>query len=155
MNNCKNKHSKQFGSIYIAVGILILGIHYYMSDKISDMLRGMLVGLGFTLSIAGILMIIRTLYYKQPKNADKYVDMLEMEEIDIQDELKEKVRDKTGRMFYRVNIVITIIVTITNVILDNFGIAINNVTLSICLSVYLAFQLIFGSVYYKRLLKKY
>lgn len=49
-------------------------------------------------------MIIKYSYWSLPQNVERYKEIQEQEEINLHDELNEKLRDRSGRIAYRMGI---------------------------------------------------
>ena len=100
-------------------------------------------------------MIARYFYWSKSENKGRYQEKLENEMIESHDELKIKLRDKSGRYAYVFSLVITTISIVVFFILGELQIVNNSRVIVIYLSAYLLFQFICGIVIYNHLLKKY
>lgn len=94
-------------------------------------------------------------YWNSPKHSGKYKELLDSEKIEQHDELKTKLREKSGQYAYILGNVVTSISILVFSILGNLDIVENYRVIVLYLGAYLAVQVITGFVFYKRFLKKY
>ena len=138
------------GIIYTLLGLAILLAAFFTDTKI-----GMLYGLGGALTGPGLAMMGTYLYWSRPKNRQRYEERLENERIEMNDELKQKLRDRSGRYAYVLGLVTVSLSLFVIGILDSLGLIGDSLPLVWYLSAYLIFQIIAGIVIFNRLLKKY
>lgn len=138
------------GIIYTLLGLAILLAAFFTDTKI-----GMLYGLGGALTGPGLAMMGKYLYWSRPKNRRRYEERLENERIEMNDELKQKLRDRSGRYAYVLGLVTVSLSLFVIGILDSLGLIGDSLPLVWYLSAYLIFQIIAGIVIFNRLLKKY
>lgn len=138
------------GIIYTLLGLALLLAAIFTNTEI-----GMLYGLGGALTGPGLLMIGRYFYWSRPKNRQRYEERLENERIEMNDELKQKLRDRSGRHAYVLGMVTVSLSIFVIGVLDSLGLIGNSLPLVCYLSAYLIFQIIAGIVIFNRLLKKY
>lgn len=62
------------------------------------------IGFGAGGISSGIVMTCKYFYWNTPKNKRRYQEKIENEKIELQDELKVKLRDKSGRYAYIIGI---------------------------------------------------
>lgn len=105
--------------------------------------------------VSGGLMIYKYFYWKSPKREKQYEEKIKQEKIELNDELKEKARDKSGSYAYIIGLVITGVSIFIFGLLDNLKIIENAKVIVVYLSVFLIFQYIIGIVIYRFLFKKY
>jgi positive regulator of sigma E activity len=103
----------------------------------------------------GIGWIIQHFYWSAPKNQVRYQEMKEQADINIHDELNEKLRDKSGRIAYLIGLLIICISEVVFSILGNAGIISNYKVIVLYLFVLLLVQIVIGKVAYRQLRKKY
>lgn len=127
------KSNLTIGMLYLAAGLACLCIAATSEGKIGGVLWG-LAGAGLGLGVATVGQYV---YWCSAKNKARYQQRLENETIGRHDELKEKLRDKTGRYAY-----------VLGVIPDATAIL-------FYLGSYLAFQVAAAVVIFNHLLQKY
>ncbi len=88
------------------------------------------------------------------KNKEKYQEKIEAEEIEQQDELKQKLSDKAGRYTYLIGLLIIILSIIVYSVLGALNIM-NTKHILIYLGVYLISQVFIGIIVFNYLLKNY
>ena len=136
---------------YIVVGAAFLLLALLFNGGTSSLFFGFAgAGIG-----VGIMMIARYFYWSKSENKGRYQEKLENEMIESHDELKIKLRDKSGRYAYVFGLVITTISIVVFFILGELQIVNNSRVIVIYLSAYLLFQFICGIVIYNHLLKIY
>ncbi len=138
-----------YGFIYIILaGISLYAALYFRDNKMSGIFYGMTGVFGGS----GIVIIIRYFYWN--KNKEKYQEKLEMEEIEQQDELKQKIRDKAGKYTYWIGMFVIAISIMVYSILGVLNI-IDADHIVMYLGAYLISQVFIGTIVFNRLLKKY
>ena len=80
---------------------------------------------------------------------------MENEQIELHDELKTKLRDRSGRYSYMIGIITVSASIVLFSILGKLGIISDPRTIILYLTAYLIFQIGIGIVLFRRLLKKY
>lgn len=115
-------------------------------------ITGLFYGLTGALAGGGIIIIIRYFYWQ--KNKEKYQEKIEAEEIEQQDELKQKLRDKAGRYAYLIGLLVIILSIIVYSVLGALNIM-NTEHILIYLGVYLISQVFIGIIVFNYLLKNY
>ncbi len=95
---------KKSNLIYALIYIILAGISLYVADKMQGISLGVFYGMAGALGGSGIVTIIRYFYWQN--NKEKYQEKLEIEQIEQQDELKQKLRDKSGKYTYWLGMVI-------------------------------------------------
>ena len=138
------------GIIYTLLGLAIL-----LAAIVTDTEIGMLYGLGGAMTGPGLAMMGKYLYWSRPKNRQRYEERLENERIEMNDELKQKLRDRSGRYAYVLGLVTVSLSLFVIGILESLGLIGDSLPLVWYLSAYLIFQIIAGIVIFNRLLKKY
>jgi len=139
------------GLIFLIAGILLLVIALLTSTKLDGMLYGF-AGAGIGL---GIAMISKYFYWSSPKNRTRYQERLSAEKIEMNDELKVKLRDQSGRYTYVLGLYVTCISLMVFSILGTLEIIDNSRLIILYLAGYLIFQYIAGILIFNHLLKKY
>lgn len=100
-------------------------------------------------------MIGKYFYWSRPKNRQRYEERLENERIEMNDELKQKLRDRSGRYAYVLGMVTVSLSIFVIGILEDLGLIGDSRPMVLYLAAYLIFQFIAGIVIFNRLLKKY
>ena len=103
------------GIVYTLVGFVFLMMALITDTKLDSILFGLT---GATIA-PGLLMIYRYFYWSSPKRSQKYQEILENQRIERHDELKEKIRDKSGRYAYVFGLIITSVAILVFCILGN------------------------------------
>lgn len=139
-----------FGFGYLLAGILFLVLGFSIQSR----LAGILFGLGGACLGPGLVVIFKYFYWTRPDKRQQYAQKLEQEKIESQDELKESIRNKSGRYTYVLGLLVSSLSTLVFAILDVLEILDARVFV-FYLGGYLVFQLAAGSVIFDWLLKKY
>lgn len=139
------------GILYIFGGIILLFIAL-LTDSVLDSL---LFGFGSGASCAGMVMVCKYFYWNMPKNKERYQEKIANETIELHDEMKIKLRDKSGRYAYILGLIIISISIVIFSILGKLEMVDNSRIIVIYLYGYLIFQIIAGIIIFNRLLKKY
>lgn len=103
----------------------------------------------------GLLIICKYFYWSSPKNRERYQERLENEKIEQHDELKEKIRDKSGRYAYVLGLFVISISMVVFSVLGTLEIIDNSRMMVLYLGGYLVFQIVAGIVIFNRIIKKY
>lgn len=145
------KNNIALGAVYIVLGMLSL---YFAVTHVKDEMSGLFYGFAGALGGNGIFMILRYFYWTNPKNEGKYQKMAEIEEIERQDELKQKIRDKAGKYTHWIGLVIISVSIFIYSVLGALEVM-DTKNILMYLSVYLIFQIVVGIIVFNHLLKKY
>ena len=141
--------------LYFGIGYLLAGILFLvLGFSIQSRLAGILFGLGGACLGPGLVMIFKYFYWTRPDKRQQYTQKLEREKIESQDELKESIRNKSGRYTYVLGLLVSSLSTLVFAILDVLEILDARVFV-FYLGGYLVFQLAAGTVIFDWLLKKY
>lgn len=146
------KKSYLIESIAFLLGGLVLLCVALLTDTVLDSL---LFGFASGAICVGIVDICRYFYWKAPANAGRYEERLAKEKIELHDELKEKLRDRSGRYAYVLGLVVISVSMAVFSILGKLEIVSNSRVIVLYLGGYLVFQAAVGSIIYHHLLKKY
>lgn len=139
------------GLLSTLIGAVFLIIALLYGTKLDSLFYGF-AGAGIA---SGILQISKYFYWSSPKNKGKYQERLEQESIDLQDERKEKYRDKAGRYAYILGLAVIFVSIVVFSILGKLDIISNTKIIIIYLGVYCLFQYIAGIIIFKHLNSKY
>lgn len=118
-------------------------------------LDGLFFGIAGAGIVSGVAMVFRYLYWSLPKNKEQYQQSLENENIEQHDELKEKIRDKSGRYAYVLGLITISISMLVFSALGSLKIINNSIVIILYLGGYSLFQIIAGISIFNHLLKKY
>lgn len=136
---------------YVLVGTVLLVIALLTETK----LEGLIWGFTGATILPGISMILRYFYWSQPQNRDRYEERLENERIELHDELKNKVRDRSGRLAYLAGLLVICASMVVFSILGTLEIIACSRLIVLFLFGYLVFQLVIGCVFFYHLMGKY
>lgn len=139
------------GILFVLTGIILLGVAL-LTDSVLDSL---LIGFAAGAICSGTVMTCKYFYWSTPKNKERYQEKIENEKIELHDELKSKLRDKSGRYSYTIGIMTVCASIMIFSILGTLEIIDNARMIVLYLSGYLVFQIIIGIVIFRHLLKKY
>lgn len=138
------------GIIYTLLGLALLLTAIFTNTEI-----GMLYGLGGALTGPGLVMMGKYFYWSRPQNRQRYEERLDNERIEMNDELKQKLRDRSGRYAYVLGMVTVSLSIFVIGILEDLGLIGDSRPMIVYLAAYLIFQVIAGIAIFNRLLKKY
>lgn len=139
------------GIVYVAVGILLLAL----SSLTEGRLGSLLFAFGFAGAVPGAVMIGKYVYWTSPRNRERYAERVEQERIDLQDELNQKLSDRSGRYAYLLGLGVTALGTVVFSLLDALEVIRSGRLVVLYLGAYLVFQVAAGQIIYRRLRRKY
>ena len=139
------------GILFVLGGIILLGAAL-LTDSVLDSL---LIGFAAGAICSGIVMTFKYFYWSTSKNKERYQEKIENEKIELYDELKSKLRDRSGRYAYAIGLMTVSISIIIFSILGQLEVIDNLRLIVLYLGGYLIFQIVIGIVIFKQLLKKY
>ena len=149
-NNLKNNH------LITGIGFLFVGIILLLTALLtSSVLDSLLLGFACGAICSGIVMICKYFYWSMPKNKERYQKKIENENIEMHDELKVKLRDRSGRFAYVLGLMVISLSIVIFSILGKLEMVADSRTIILYLGGYLVFQIIVPIVFYRKLLKKY
>ena len=143
---------------YLSRGIVcvIVGICFILAAVFTESaIDGLLWGLAGGALGPGIGMIIKYFYWSAPKNQERYREIQEQEEINLYDELNEKLRDKSGRIAYNIGLFMICISEVAFSILGKTGVIKDHKIIVSYLFGLFVFQIVIGNAAYHLLRKKY
>lgn len=108
-------------------------------------------------TVPGIAQVCKYIKWTSPKNAPIYRERLEREQIELRDERKSMLRDKSGRYAYILGLLTLSAAIVVLYFLEAFGVlGWQETRLAILLlAAYVLFQAIAGIVIYRVLEKRY
>lgn len=139
------------GLIYLLVGLACLVIALNFESKLESLLFGF-AGAGIC---SGAVTLWKYYYWTRPENKDRYKEKLENENIELHDERKIILRDKSGRYAYIIGLIVISLSIVAFSVIDSFNIVQNTKLIIIYLAGFLVFQYIIGILIFSRLNKKY
>lgn len=144
------KNNLYIGLLYIALGATCLWFTWSTENSIRSLLFGF-SGAGL---IGGLSLIWKYFYWSSPKRKEIYKDKLEEEKINLRDEFKESLRNKSGRITYIISLVIITISIVIFSIIGSLGF-LQTKLLVLYLSILWIIMYATGIVVFRILLKKY
>lgn len=139
------------GLAYIALGLGVLFVALRLAE---ESMGGVFFGIAGALLGGGLMLIGKYLYWSRPGYKEKYAQRLEMGAIDQGDELKQRLRDKSGRVTYNIGLLVISISIFVYAILGAFGIM-ETRHMASYLGIYLISQVVLGIVVFYRMLREY
>lgn len=147
-NNVKDFLKTGIILILLATVLIVFTVLYRF--KFNSILFGMGCGFG----INGLISLYKYFKWSKPENIERYKEKQELDEIELQDERKERLRNLSGRYAYILGLVVLAILTVVLSFLNVMGI-IYNTPLMVFVFTFLVFQYIVGIVIFRYLNKKY
>ena len=143
---------------YLNRGIVcvLVGICFVLAAVLTESaLDGLLWGFAGGALGPGIGLIISHFYWSAPKNQERYREIQEQNDINLHDELNEKLRDKSGRIAYLTGLYIICISVVAFSILGKMGVITDHKIIVLYLFGLFVFQVVIGNAVYLQLRKKY
>ena len=143
--------------LWTGIGMIAVGLVCLAAVFLNTLVSSLFAGLFGAFTVPGIVQVYKYCKYTSPKHAAEYRERLEQEKIDLRDERKEMLRNKSGRYAYLLGLLMVAAAIIACSILEAFGIIEEDAARLAILSMaaYALFQLVAGIVIYKLLEKKY
>lgn len=143
-------------NLTVGLAFTLIGVVFLHFALISDSpLGGLLFGFAGGGLGAGLALICRYLYWNSPQKRARYMEKMAEEQIEQNDELKIKLRDRSGRYAYVLGLFVVSISMMVFSILGTLGIIQEYRIILLYLGGYLVFQIVVGIVIFNHLLKKY
>lgn len=139
------------GLLYLLVGIICLVVALNFESKIGSLLIGF-AGAGI---FGGAIILWKYCYWTKPENKDRYKEKIENENIEIHDERKTILRDKSGRYAYILGLIVISVSIVIFSIIGSLNIIENSKLIILYLAGFLVFQYIMGILIFNYLSKKY
>ena len=142
--------------LYMGIGYTLLGIILLMIALLTEFkFEGILWGMIGASIGPGITIICKYVYWSKPENKVRYNEKVKIEKIEMGDERKIMLRDKSGCITYRIMIVIYCVLIMTFSILTVFGYFMPFYKYAVIgFSILLIIQYICGIVIFNRLNKR-
>ena len=141
------KSNLYVGLIYLGIGIVCLVIALNSESGLESLLCGF-AGAGIC---SGAVILWKYYYWTRPGNKDKY----EHENIELHDERKTILRDKSGRYAYIIGLIVISVSIVIFSVIGSLNIIENTKLIITYLAGFLAFQYMIGILIFNRLNKKY
>ena len=109
------------GVINSIIGIILIIISIFVKFKYSSSL----FGAGFAIIVSSFRFFYWYFKWSKEENKKEFEEKLEMEEINLKDERKERNRNISGRYAYIVGLAVILLSIIIFIILDIFNILLN------------------------------
>lgn len=146
------KRSSLFaGLVFLCVGIVCMLI----AVKFGTKLERLLYGFAFVGIINGAVLLWKYYYWSRPQNKDKYREKIENESVELHDERKTILRDKSGRYAYNIGLVVLSVSVIIFSIIGLITVIENYILIISYLTVFFIFQYIIGILIFNHLSKKH
>lgn len=144
------------GYLIEGIGVALLGTAFLLAALLTDTgADGLLWGFGGGALAPGLIMILRYFYWSAPKNADRFREMQERSDIEQQDELNEKLRDKSGRIAYLAGLLNICVLEAAFAVLGKMGIISDHRIFVGSLFGLLVLQILIGMAAFHLLRKRY
>lgn len=139
------------GLVFLCIGIVCLLVALNFRTKLESLLYGF-AGVGIC---SGAVILWKYYYWSRPENKGKYSEKVENESIELHDERKTMLRDKSGRYAYIIGLIVLSASIVIFSIMGSLN-EIGNYTLLISYLVGFAiFQYVIGILIFNYLNKKY
>ena len=139
------------GILYVAAGMALLAVALLTDTKLDSLL----FGFAGALAGPGIIMICRYFYWNRAENRTRYQERLERESVEMHDELKVKLRDRSGRYAYVAGLMVISFSMVVFSVLGTLEMVGNSWMIVLFLGGYLLFQIVAGIAIFNHLLKRY
>jgi len=144
------KNNLYIGLINMAIGTTCLVFALSIENSLSSMLFG-LSGAGL---IGGLSLIWKYFYWSSPKRKEIYGAKLAEEQINLKDEFKESLRNRSGRIAYIITFLVISLSIIIFSIIGSLGL-LETKLLVLYLSILWIFMYAIGIIVFRILMKKY
>lgn len=139
------------GVVFVAAAVLCLLTVWFFETPLNSMFCGFTGAFG----VPGVVLIYKYFKWSSPKTSEVYRERLEQEQIDLKDERKEMLRNKSGRYAYIFNLALHCAVMFLLALLDTLGLMEGSRWLILSMAVWLLVQYFAGIVFYWLLNRKY
>ncbi|MBQ3078351.1 MAG: hypothetical protein IJC43_10900 [Clostridia bacterium] len=139
------------GIVYILAGLGLVAVALTTESRLGSLL----FGFGGALIGPGAAMVFKYFYWSRPDRAPVYAARLEEERRERRDELKERLRDRSGRISYLLGLMVVAVSMMVLSVLEVLGLLEGARWMVLFLAGYLVFQITAGVAVFNRLLRKY
>lgn len=143
--------------LWVGIAMIVVGLACLAAVFLNTPVSSLFGGLFGAFTVPGVMQIYKYRKYTSPKHAAEYRERLEQEQIDLRDERKEMLRNKSGRYAYLLGLVLTaasILVFFALEMLNVIGESTGRL-ITIFLGGFLLVQYAAGLVIYRLLARKY
>jgi hypothetical protein len=144
------KSNLYIGLLYLLIGIVCLIIALKFESRLESLLFGF-AGAGIC---SGATILWKCYYWTRPGNKDRYQEKIENENIELHDERKTILRDKSGRYAYIIGLMVIAVSIVIFSIIGKLNIIENSRLIITYLAVFLVFQYMIGILIFNHLNKK-
>ena len=139
------------GLAYALLGLVFLLAGLLWETRLSSLS----VGLGAGMLSSGVLQLVRYRKWTRPENEAAYREKLEEEQIELRDERKTMLRDRSGRYAWLLGMALCAAAILVFGALEALELVENARIVTLFLAAYLIIQYGAGVFFYRRLSKKY
>ena len=143
--------------LWTGIGMIAVGLACLAAVFLDTVLSSLFAGLFGAFTAPGLMQVYKYRKYTDPKHREEYQARLEQEQIDLRDERKEMLRNKSGRIAYILGLLVLAVSMTAFSFLGKLGIVEETAArlLIFFLAGYLLFQLFAGILIYGLLETKY
>lgn len=145
------KSNLYVGLVYLFIGIIFLVSALNFESRLESLLFGF-AGAGIC---GGAVILWKYCYWTRPENRDRYQEKIENENIEIHDERKTILRDKSGRYAYIIGMIVLSVSIVIFSIIGSLNIIENSKLIILYLAGFFIFQYVTGILIFNHLNKKY
>lgn len=139
-------------NLWWALGITAAGTVFFLAGLLwATRLSAILCGIGGGWIFNGLAQLWRYIKWTRPENAEAYQERLEQEQINLHDERKEMLRNKSGRYAYLLGLVLCCLAIPVFSVLHLLGVLTDGLIFVLFLSAYLIVQYAAGILIYRRM----
>lgn len=139
------------GLIYALLGLAFLLAGLLWETRLSSLS----VGFGAGMLSSGLMQLVRYRKWTRPENRETYRERLEQEQIELRDERKTMLRDRSGRYAWLLGMALCGVSIVVFGVLNALELVENARLMVLFLAAYLLVQYGAGVWFYRRLCKKY
>ena len=152
----KGANNMKKSNLFVGIAYLLVGLVFLLLALLTDTkLEGLFYGFTGAGIGPGLMMLHRYFYWSSSKNKERYQDRLETEAIEQHDELKQKLREKSGLYAYTTGLLVISFSAVLFSVLDALELIENGQIFTLFLVGYLFFETVLNIVIMNRLLKRY
>ena len=143
--------------LWTGIGMIAVGLACLAAVFLNTLVSSLFAGLFGAFTLPGLMQVYKYCKYTSPKHAAEYRERLEQEQIDLRDERKSMLRDRSGRYAYILGLLVVAVAMLAFSVLEAFGVVGEAEARLMILSLagYALFQLVAGWVIYRLLETKY
>lgn len=146
----KGAFAMKKSNLWWALGFATAGAAFFLTGLLwQTRLSGILCGIGGGWLFNGAVQLWRYAKWTRPENAAAYQERLEQEQIDLHDERKELLRNKSGRYAYLLGLASCCLFILVFSVLDILDIVENGSLFVLFLAAWLIVQYAAGVLFYR------